>query len=255
MRRFGLGIQLALLVSCGVASGYAWRAALSSGQAPQTQYIYGGKPFAPSWFSSPPPARVIPNAHAPANRRPKARRATRADAAAASTSGTKSASASRQLASVTTSPQAASSSPSPASPTATQKRPGRPRHHSPPHPSKPPAPPPSRPPSPPSPPPSPPSPPAPPLVTPPPPSVATDQTDPDKAFKPGWGHGDPNHEHTGPPGKGGNPKQRLRSPQRETISRRAKVVRSSRSAAVCDLPGVRSQVRPHALSGRRRGTG
>src|SRR5262249_36595178 len=28
VRRFGLGLQLALLVSCGVASGYAWRAAL-----------------------------------------------------------------------------------------------------------------------------------------------------------------------------------------------------------------------------------
>jgi hypothetical protein len=201
VRRFGLGLQLALLVSCGVASGYAWRAALSSGQAPQTQYIYGGKPFAPSWFSSPPSARVIPNAHAPANRRPKVHRATSADAAAASTSGTKSASASRQLASVTTSPQAASSSPSPASasPTPRHKGPSHPRHHSPPPP--PPAPP--QPPTPPqTPPPSPPSPPAPPLVTPPPPSVATVQTDPDKAFKPGWGHGDPNHEHTGPPGKG-----------------------------------------------------
>jgi hypothetical protein len=212
VRRYGLGLQLALLVSCGVASGYAWRAALSPSHVPQTQYIYGGKPFAPSWFSSPPSVRVVPNTHAPTNRHRKVRRATSADAAAASSSGTKgasvssgtkSASASRQLASVTTSQRAASSSPSPASPTPRHKEPGHPRHHSPPppppSPPKPPAPPPS--PPPPSPP-SPPSSPAPPPVTPPPPSVPTVQTDPDKAFKPGWGHGDPNHEHTGPPGKG-----------------------------------------------------
>ena len=59
----------------------------------------------------------------------------------------------------------------------------------------------------------------------------------------------------GPPGRGGKPKQRLRSPQRRTTSRRAKVVRGSRSTTVCDLPGVSSQLRPHALSGRGRDAG
>ena len=200
MRRFGLGIQLALLVSCGVASGYAWRAALSSGQVPQTQYIYGGKPLAPSWFFSPPSARVVPNGHASTNRHPKVRRATNAHSAApsssgTSTSGTKSAPASRQLASVTSSPQAASTSPAPASPTPAQKGPGHPKHHSPPRPPKPPAPPPS-------PPPSPPSPPAPPPATPTPPAAPVVQTTPAKGSRPGWGHGDPNHDHSGPPGKG-----------------------------------------------------
>jgi hypothetical protein len=60
-----------------------------------------------------------------------------------------------------------------------------------------------------APPPSPPSPasPAPP-ATPPPasvpiPKVSTDkQKRPEDANKPGWGHGDPNHDHAGPPGKG-----------------------------------------------------
>jgi hypothetical protein len=207
VRRFGLGLQLALLVSCGVASGYAWRAALSPDHVPQTQYIYGGKPFAPSWFSSPPSARVVPNAHAPTRRHPKVRRATSAHAAAASPSGTsfsgtKSASSSRQLASATASAQAATNSSSTASPTPTQKGPGHPKHHSPPHPPKPPAPPPSPPPSPPSPPPSPPSPPAPPPVTPTPPAAPIVQTTADKGRRPGWGHGDPNHQHSGPPGKG-----------------------------------------------------
>jgi hypothetical protein len=199
VRRFGLGLQLALLVSCGVASGYAWRAALSPGHVPQTQYIYGGKPFVPSWFSLPPSARVVPNGHATTNRRAKVRRATSAGAAAASSSGTTNASATRQLASVTASPQGGTNSPSPASPTPRQKGPGHPRHHSPP----PPPPAPQQPPvPPPTPPPPPPSPPAPPPVTPTPPAAPLVQTTANKGSRPGWGHGDPNHGHTGPPGKG-----------------------------------------------------
>jgi hypothetical protein len=201
VRRFGLGLQLALLVSCGVASGYAWRAALSPGHDFQTRYIYGGKPFTPSWFFAPPSVRVVPirPASRPAskNRHLKLRRAISARTAPASSSGAKGASVSRQLASVGASPHVAGSSPSPASPIPPRpKRPAHPRHHSP----QPPPPAPPQPPvSPPSPPSSPPSPPAPPPVTPPPPAVSTVQTG---GSRPGWGHGDPNHEHTGPPGKG-----------------------------------------------------
>jgi hypothetical protein len=61
----------------------------------------------------------------------------------------------------------------------------------------------------PPPPPAPSPPPAPP-VTPPPASVPVAQAPTDKGNrpkdrnKPGWGHGDPNHDHTGSPGKGSN---------------------------------------------------
>ncbi|HYY63778.1 MAG TPA: hypothetical protein VE688_04140 [Gaiellaceae bacterium] len=39
-------------------------------------------------------------------------------------------------------------------------------------------------------------------MTTPPPSVPVVQASADKGSRPGWGHGDPNHDHTGPPGKG-----------------------------------------------------
>jgi hypothetical protein len=64
------------------------------------------------------------------------------------------------------------------------------------------------PPSPPSPPPSPPSPPPSPPVTPQPtPEPVTqaptqNEKPPKDGSRPGWGHGDPNHDHTGPPSKG-----------------------------------------------------
>jgi hypothetical protein len=54
----------------------------------------------------------------------------------------------------------------------------------------------------------PPNPPSAPPVTLPPPSVPPAQPSantgkrPKDSNKPGWGHGDPNHDHTGPPGKG-----------------------------------------------------
>ena len=198
MRRFGLGLQLALLVSCGVASGYAWRAALGPGHDLQTRYIYGGKPFAPSWFSSPPSARVVPFKPAATKRHLKLHRATSAAAAPASSTGASSESESRQLASVTSSPKAASSSTSSASPAPRHEAPRQPKHDStqPPPPARP------QPPAPPtSPPSSPPSPPASPPVTPPsPPAIV--QTTADQGSRPGWGHGDPNHAHTGPRGKG-----------------------------------------------------
>src|SRR5919201_46266 len=54
--------------------------------------------------------------------------------------------------------------------------------------------------SPPPPPPPPPSPPPPP----PPPAVASPSAPSDTSTKPGWGCGDTNHTHTGPPGKGGD---------------------------------------------------
>jgi hypothetical protein len=62
-------------------------------------------------------------------------------------------------------------------------------------------------PSPPTPPPSPPSPPPAPAVAPAPAPVTVAQATTDKGkppkdgSKPGWGNGDPNHDHTGPPGK------------------------------------------------------
>ena len=61
--------------------------------------------------------------------------------------------------------------------------------------------------APPAPPPSPSNPPPAPPVTPQPASVTVSQATTDKTKKPksgnkpGWGHGDPNHNHTGPPGK------------------------------------------------------
>jgi len=59
----------------------------------------------------------------------------------------------------------------------------------------------------PAPPPAPPVTPPAPAVTPPPAPVpvvraSTDKRKPKDTSKPGWGHGDPNHDHTGPPSKG-----------------------------------------------------
>jgi hypothetical protein len=203
VRRYALGLQLVLLLCCGAASGYLWRAALSSGRTLQTRYIYGGRPYTPSWFSAPPSAGVVTigRAHSTRHAKPKPQRQTGASTARLkSRGGNYAAYASRQLASATTSPHAANTSTPPPSPSPTppRRRPGHPTHPTSPPPAPPPAPPS---PPPPPPPPPPPSPPPPPAVTP-PPSVPVIQASADKGSRPGWGHGDPNHDHTGPPGKG-----------------------------------------------------
>src|SRR5205823_5296791 len=58
VRRYALAVQLVLLLCCGVASGYLWRAALGSGRAFVTRFVYAGRPYEPSWFSVRPTARV-----------------------------------------------------------------------------------------------------------------------------------------------------------------------------------------------------
>jgi hypothetical protein len=142
-----------------------------------------------------PPAQLLSRGRGPTARLGD-RRSLSAPSRASATSTPTSHRRSRQV-----TPVGASPAPLPSAPSPHPAPPGTPPVTPPPSPPAPPVTPPPSPPAPPlTPPPSPPSPPSPPPappVTPAPVTVARATTD----DKPGWGHGDPNHNHTGPPGR------------------------------------------------------
>jgi hypothetical protein len=189
MRRYALALQLVVLICCAVASGYLWRAALETGRA--IRYVSAGTPYRPSWPTPEAPDRVTVN-HVPPTRPGRAARTGPAVRSAVATAGP----SSKTSRPATSSPAVAKvgdQNPPPQSPPA-----------SPPPQSPPPSPPPPSPPPPPATPPSPPPPPAPPPSPPPPASpptrAASVVTAPaKKGERPGWGKGDRNHDHTGPP--------------------------------------------------------
>jgi hypothetical protein len=197
VRRYATGVQLVLLVCAGVASGYLWRAALhprttvASELAPQIQY--------PTWPFTKPPTnagrrQVQPRTKRSTQQHTEARRGLSAARRHTVNSGAELASVATPSHAVNKTKPAPSASKAPKPPTA-------------PHPKSPPAPtppatvePPATPPTPSSPPPasSPPPPSSPPVV-----SVVAQQQAAQPSARPGWGHGDPNHDHTGPPGHSG----------------------------------------------------
>ena len=186
MRRYAVGLQLALLTLGGVASGYLWRAALDRTSS-QVVYVSAGEPYEPSRLSAPRlrrTASVRKQAHSarPPRRAAISHRRPRAATAASPA----------QLASATVAPSSAAAAPVSA-PAFPPRRKSRAKHVAPRPAPSPPSPPVSPPPPPPPPPPAP-APPTPALPPPPPAAV------PEKGSRPGWGHGDRNHTHTGPPG-------------------------------------------------------
>jgi hypothetical protein len=193
MRRYALALQLVVLICCAVASGYLWRAALGTGRA--IRYVSAGTPYSPAWPAPEAPGRVtvthVPT-HETATSRGRAARTGPAARSAVATAGPSSKTS-----------RAATSSPA-VGKVGDQKPPPQSPPASPPPQSPPPSPPAPSPPPPPTPPPSPPPPPAPPPSPPPPASpptraVSVVRAPASKGERPGWGKGDRNHDHTGPP--------------------------------------------------------
>ena len=186
MRRYGIGLQLVLLVCCGVASGYIWHAALASKRA-SIRFVFIGRPYQPTLLAPSPRARPAfahrrtIRRHVPAEATSSSghvRRAAPAHAAQQpSPSVPQLASASAQSTKATTHPASRVLKQKDPSPPA--KKDPTPRSTTPPAApapktvrSKPPAP--AR------------------------PSPQAQVAATDKAKRPGWGHGDRNHDHTGP---------------------------------------------------------
>jgi hypothetical protein len=207
MRRYATGLQLILLVCAGTASGYLWRAALHSQSTVAPTLLLQGR--APNWlFVKPQPAP--PDSGARAQPKSSAQSGTRAKHSSQAESP-QVIHRSTEVVSVATPEQvkaptrAAVDTRRPPSRTKTpgrhpgRSRPAPPRTIAPPPPSSPPPPPPPTPPPPP-PPPSPP--PAPPPAKPVPaaPQPAK-QAATSSSTRPGWGRGDRNHDHAGPPGQ------------------------------------------------------
>jgi len=199
MRISADALRVSTLVAAGVASGYLWRAAFETGPLSEGHPVAPGL-VAPVQAAELPPA-VIRNARPAKGHAVKAgaaRGALTSQLAAAPVSGP-------------TRPQSSGPKPSPGKPS------GSPRPSPTPTPAPSPSPtPPSTPPSgsaatvttttrpAPSPPPTPTPPAAQPPETTPPPSTPETPTPPpgEDQTRPGWGHGDKNHTHTGPPKKG-----------------------------------------------------
>ena len=201
MRRYALALQLVVLICCAVASGYLWRAALGTGRA--IRYVSAGTPYTPAWPAPEAPGRVtvthVPT-HEPATSPGRAARTGPAARSAVATAG----------------PSSKTSHPATSSPAIAKVGDQNPPPQSPPASPPPQSPPPS--PPPPAPPPSPPPPPAPPPSPPPPPSPTTRAasvvTAPaNKGERPGWGKGDRNHIHTGPPATPPTPPTQPEPPQ------------------------------------------
>jgi len=198
MRISADALRVSTLVAAGVASGYLWRAAFETGPLSEGHPVAPGL-VAPVQAAELPPA-VIRNARPAKGHAVKAgaaRGALTSQLAAAPVSGP-------------TRPQPSGPKPSPGKPS------GSPRPSPTPTPAPSPTPP-STPPSgsgaatvttttrpAPSPPPTPTPPAAQPPETTPPPSTPETPTPPpgEDQTRPGWGHGDKNHTHTGPPKKG-----------------------------------------------------
>ena len=181
MRRYALALQLVVLICCATASGYLWRAALGTGHT--IRYVSAGNPYNPPWPAPSPPGKVaLPHVLQAPSAQPSEARAP-------------SSGASSELASGVVRSQGGSAR-APVSGSGTTKPPAQ----SPPPKSSPPPPPtPTPPPSPPAPP----SPPTPPPPSPPPPATPVARTVAEQGARPGWGHGDKNHVHSGPPAKKG----------------------------------------------------
>ena len=173
MRRYALALQLVVLICCAVASGYLWRAALGTGRA--IRYVSAGTPYSPAWPAPEAPGRVtvthVPR-HEPATSPGRAARTGPAARSAVATAGPSSKTS-----------QTATSSPAVAK-VGDQNPP----------PQSPPASPPPQ-----SPPPSPPPPSPPPPASPPTRAALVVTAPAKKGARPGWGKGDRNHDHTGPP--------------------------------------------------------
>jgi len=190
MRRYALALQLVVLLCCAAASGYLWRAALGTGRA--IRYVSAGSPYNPSWPAPSPPGKVaLPRVLHAHSAKPSGVKAPLSGASA-------------ELASGVVRPHAGSAR-TPVSGSGSTKPPAQlppPKSSPPPPPTPTPTQPPPSPPAPP-PPPSPPPPPPPPPPSPPPPPAPVARSVAEQGARPGWGHGDKNHVHTGPPTKKG----------------------------------------------------
>ena len=199
MRRYATGLQLVLLVCAGATSGYLWRAALDRSTAAPELVHRGPNPT--QLFVKPPTTAGHPRvrAHTKRSLHPQAP-ANRASAAV----NRYKPNPSTELASVSTPKYTAPThTGSQAKPAPSPSKRPNPRTAPPrPKPNPPTAPPPVAPPVTTTPPPTtapPPSPPPTPVITPPVPEQAASSS----STRPGWGKGDPNHDHTGPPGQSG----------------------------------------------------
>ena len=192
MRRYGIGLQLVLLVCSGVASGYIWHAALTS-KRNSIRFVFIGPPYQKTQLAPPPRTRTTFTRTRAGKRHVRAEATSFAQSphAAPTRSAPQRRPHATQLASASVHSSEAATHPAATHPAA--KHPARPAR--PPIKLKKPAPP-----SPPS------TPPA--AVTPQPaapaPSPPTPAPEPVQAAatstgtRPGWGHGDRNHDHTGP---------------------------------------------------------
>ena len=190
MRRYGIGLQLVLLVCSGVASGYIWHAALTS-KRNSIRFVFIGPPYQKTQLAPPPRTRTTFTRTRAGKRHVRAEATSFAQSphAAPTRSAPQRRPHATQLASASVHSSEAATHPA-------AKHPARPAR--PPIKLKKPAPP-----SPPS------TPPA--AVTPQPaapaPSPPTPAPEPVQAAaastgtRPGWGHGDRNHDHSGPPGQ------------------------------------------------------
>ena len=155
MRRFGLGLQLALLVSCGVASGYAWRAALVPKRT-AVRVVPATLPYEPAPLTRLAPRPQSAPTHVEAAQQPAHAKPHSPPHAQAAKTEHRPPTAETALASVTPSV--------PATPPTAETQPQSPPTAPPPHPPHPPSPPPKPPSHTPTPPqPNPPSPPSPPV--------------------------------------------------------------------------------------------
>ena len=191
MRRYAIGFQLVVLICCAVASGYLWRAALETGRA--IRYVSAGKPYEPPWPALGSGGRVAVT-HVPTRKPATPASGTKGAPARSRHAAPAAATKTAQLADASAGPLGKSSHPANSAPPGAKVR-----HQTPPHGPT------STPPSPPAPssPPPPALPPSPPPPAAPTPVVAAAPTK--KPDRPGWGYGDRNHDHTGPPAKPSQP--------------------------------------------------
>jgi len=209
VRRYGIGLQLVLLVCSGVASGYIWHAALTS-KRNSIRFVFVGRPYEQTQLAPPlrPRTQATPM-HARASKRERRVGAEATSPGHSSPNHSRHGAPARSLpeqqtsAAQLASASAGSSETTAPAATAPQRRPARPARPARPRikPKKPappsPPPPAAQPPPPVAPPPPPPPPPAPPPLT----AERAQATTTSKGTRPGWGHGDKNHDHTGPGGQ------------------------------------------------------
>src|SRR5438105_3820590 len=178
MRRYAIGLQLIVLLCSAVASGYLWRAALGTGRA--IRYVSAGKPYEPPW-PTPGSAGRVAVTHVPTSKPVTRHTGAKAARARSEPVAHSSAPKAAQLASASARPRAESSQPATSASAVAKVRDQTPPQRSAPAPA-----------------------PSPPAPTPPSPSPRTPAASvaagPTKAQdRPGWGYGDRNHDHAGPP--------------------------------------------------------